>query len=451
MKYPAFKPGRTLKALKTGIYAADLRNGSGFPVSIEETMALRYCDGLHTQAEIMALVCHALGADTTVDWGRFDSVLEYHQEERPARDGSLRAFDAQLSLLKNAWPFYPLREPAIHKAVLTLTHMCNHRCTYCFQGEAHWADDRMDGDVWLDTLEQLHALGLQELTITGGEAILHPVFWRLLERAREMGLYVTLQTNGSLVGETEAERLHSLGVQYIYFSLPSLDEQVYDRVTRSKGDLRPAMQALALLKKQGLYMRVKAVLTPENGEDQDIRSLCRYCNDNGVEEVHLAPFMLTARGEQRHIPTVASLRRIDGLADALQDEYGDSMLISYPGESLYHWEPQHAGRCSGVKTHVDILPNGDVTFCAPIAKHGLFIFGNVRSNSLRDIWYSDAVDAVNHAGEYDATCGDCPKVNACRSGCMLFSYLDSGNLWGADPRCARSCSKLFRSAEEADP
>ena len=65
-------------------------------------------------------------------------------------------------------------------AYCELTYRCNWRCVFCYNPRHH---DRRNLDTaeWVDVLDEVHALGVLIVTLTGGEPMAHPGF---LEIAR---------------------------------------------------------------------------------------------------------------------------------------------------------------------------------------------------------------------------------------------------------------------------
>lgn len=83
------------------------------------------------------------------------------------------------------------------------------------------------------------------LHLTGGESLLHPAFWDVLEHARGEGFGLSVLTNGTLVDTPKAERLASLGVESVQVSVegPPL---IHDAI-RGAGSLARTLTGTARL------------------------------------------------------------------------------------------------------------------------------------------------------------------------------------------------------------
>jgi 7-carboxy-7-deazaguanine synthase len=72
---------------------------------------------------------------------------------------------------------------------------CHLRCTYCDSAHAFLAGERMDVE---DVVHRVGDLGARLVEITGGEPLLQPAVYPLMQRLLEGGREVMLETSGSI-------------------------------------------------------------------------------------------------------------------------------------------------------------------------------------------------------------------------------------------------------------
>jgi len=382
--------------------------GTHYSANDTETEALRLCDGAHCMEEIEEQ-CRKNQSDFVMDWRKFSAVLDW-QNVRSDPDTTapqLRTFDRQRALRLAApspWPWHKDRKPYISSATFVLTQVCNHQCAYCQKRGGCREGERLSGEVWLDTFDQLLELGLQRLIVCGGEPALHPVFWPLMKRTLQSGVSVVLQTNGTLWQSDEIDRLAVLGLDDVCFELPSLDSTIYDKLTRSVGDLSKALRNLARFHDRGMYLQVKTVLIPGYVDLKDISALIHYCYHLGVNQILLAPYAFPPEMKE-------DLEQIFALADLASEEQ-PGFVIPYPGSLAHPFDASDSpGRCREVQESLVFLPDGGITFCESLAlTTGQYIFGNMQTDRIRDLWYSNRVDASNGIGEHQPFCPFCTHV-----------------------------------------
>ena len=157
-------------------------------------------------------------------------------------------------------------------ASFELTYSCNINCNICYQ----FLPDRNE----LTTLEvknildQLADAGCLYLSFTGGEPLLRKDLWEIAEYAKEKTFALTLQTNGTLLGLHEADRIKKLNFFEVHISVLGADDSTHDRITRTKGSFRKAINAAELLIERGITVVFKTTVMKENfAEYKDIWKL----------------------------------------------------------------------------------------------------------------------------------------------------------------------------------
>lgn len=115
---------------------------------------------------------------------------------------------------------------------LRLGTRCNFNCRYCLLG--HEKRSTRSLDALEADLRHGRRLGLECLSLTGGEPSLHPHLLHIVRRARALGYRrVILVTNASLLGAgRNLERLLAAGVDAVGFSFDAPDPAVSRRLWR---------------------------------------------------------------------------------------------------------------------------------------------------------------------------------------------------------------------------
>jgi len=157
----------------------------------------------------------------------------------------------------------PLTRPAsIH---LRLTDRCNFRCQHCdcWKLPREHVQHELDTAAWRDVLAQLRRwIGPCAVHLTGGEVLLRPDLLPIVERARQLGLQVQINTNGSLLDEDLARRLLLAEVGIIMVSLYGVRAETHEQLQGVEGcfpTVRGNLERLAQLRRQlGASTQVRA-------------------------------------------------------------------------------------------------------------------------------------------------------------------------------------------------
>src|SRR5216683_1435682 len=113
---------------------------------------------------------------------------------------------------------------------LDVTYRCNERCEHCYLD--HTGDGEMTTAEIKTVLDQLAAAGVFFLAISGGEPLVRPDCFEIIEYARALGFNVKLKTNAVLIREKQARRLRELNVEQIQISLYSHREEIHDGISK---------------------------------------------------------------------------------------------------------------------------------------------------------------------------------------------------------------------------
>ena len=112
-------------------------------------------------------------------------------------------------------PFYKaVWEKAFAEAIpisgtFELTPRCNFNCRMCYvhlpESEIGRHGRELTAKEWIRIATEAKDAGTTWLCITGGEPLMHPEFEIIWKELSQMGLFITLQTNASLVPRERRE------------------------------------------------------------------------------------------------------------------------------------------------------------------------------------------------------------------------------------------------------
>ena len=154
----------------------------------------------------------------------------------------------------------------LYSCHLDLTYRCNQKCLHCYNPNAlerrigaPSVSDELSTDEVTNLFDQLAALGVFRIILSGGEATLRPDLITILQAARQRGFCVELYSNGLGLCETFVEKLSSLGIHKVSLSLYSHDAQLHDQVTGIPGSWVQTVKSFRLLRKQGIQTACKSI------------------------------------------------------------------------------------------------------------------------------------------------------------------------------------------------
>ncbi len=323
-----------------------------------------------------------------------------------------------------------------------LTKRCNLKCDHCYLD----ASELEGGSGDLPTDEALRIAGEiadyapgAMLILTGGEPLLRPDFYDIAKKATEGGLSVVLGTNGTLIDDSVAGKLRDCGVQGVGISLDSIFPESHDQFRGLQGAWEKTVAAIDALKKQAIDFQIQFTVTRKNYDE--IPELIELASKKGARAANVFFLVCTGRGQEMTDITPEQYEKmLNYLADA-EGAYSGKMMVR--ARCAPHFlrvvqqkapdSPVMKGATSGCIAgtgYFRITPEGDVTPC-PYMPGAV---GNIRKQSLREIWESSGVFQALRNPMYNGKCADCKYSEVC-GGCRARALSASGDMMGEDPWC----------------
>jgi radical SAM protein with 4Fe4S-binding SPASM domain len=304
------------------------------------------------------------------------------------------------------------RQP--ESVLFELTYGCNLRCLHCYNPTHRALPQELTTGEILSILEQLAAMGVVELHVSGGEPFTRPDAQEIYAEAKRRGLLLHLLSNATLITPTVAERLRQLDIDGITVSIYGASQAVYETVTGVPGSYRRFRDGLACLAASGLAVIVRMpVMTANAAEVQAARTLVE---DSGFKFQY----------------SVDIIPKVDGDCTPLQHRLTPTEKIRIDGSMGRH--SRHAGidacprdasfiSCSCGRNRFAITPYGEMNLCAafPIPKYDL------RRGTVREGWevLKQTVDRATPSERYE--CPRCDVRTRCRQG-RSDAWLETGDM-----------------------
>ncbi|MDP8255336.1 MAG: radical SAM/SPASM domain-containing protein [Candidatus Alcyoniella australis] len=145
---------------------------------------------------------------------------------------------------------------------LSVTDRCNSNCSYCVYrklGTERHPDPQLE--PLFDLIDQLAQCGARRINLFGGEPLLREDLREIIAHIRGRGIGVGVNTNGILA----PQRIEALrAADFVCLSLDALGP-ANDRA-RGPRAFEHALQAIGLMRSNGIFFYVNALVTNENIE-----------------------------------------------------------------------------------------------------------------------------------------------------------------------------------------
>lgn len=327
-------------------------------------------------------------------------------------------------------------------ATIELTQRCNIRCRHCYNFDRDRPRDacaerpELSTPEILQAITDLHQAGCLFLSLTGGEALLHPDLFTFMDHAGGLNMAVQLLTNGLLLrpgmAAELASRKHLLGVSV---SLYGATAEVHDDITQVSGSFARTWAGAQLMRDKGVAVRVKFIVMRQNAHEA--------AQMMASAEARGFPFSLDLTVTARHDGSRGSLDTRVGL-DQLEDLYRGALR---PLVRLGPPRPVTSAEfsCNCARGNCAITAQGDVLPCISVP----WVAGNIRDQPFAAIWADSPVfQRIRGLTLDDYTqCAPCPHKSYCtRERGAAVTY--SGSYTGTDPLVCARAELVHRLSDE---
>lgn len=152
-----------------------------------------------------------------------------------------------------------------------LTPVCNMDCKMCYVRLSRQDQEKIaplaNAERWLKLAEEARNAGMLYLLLTGGEPFLYPQIRQIMEGLHQMGLLISVNSNGTMIGEDTVAWLKNCPPVRINISLYGASDETYARLCGNPIGFTQTLNAIHLLKEAGISVKLNCSLTPYNAKD----------------------------------------------------------------------------------------------------------------------------------------------------------------------------------------
>jgi len=342
--------------------------------------------------------------------------------------------------------------------VWNVTRRCNLRCVHCYaQADMTAAPRELNHAEGLALLNDLRQFGVPVVLFSGGEPLLRPDLFGLIEQTVALGMRAVISTNGTLITSEVARRLKDLGLSYVGISLDGL-EATHDRFRGKKGAFRAVLAGVRHLQEAGIKVGLRFTLN--RGNFKEVPAIFDLVEIHDIPRICFYHLVYTGRGRElqnqalTHKETretldliLARTRRLFDKGRAVEvltvDNHADGPYIYL---KLLQEDPKRAAQVLELLQMNEGNNSGRGIGCVSwdgevhadqFWRH--YSFGNVRERPFSDIWtdLSDPLMAKLKDKKRYVTgrCAVCRWLSVCAGNFRVRAEALTGDLWAPDPAC----------------
>ena len=156
-----------------------------------------------------------------------------------------------------------LTTPRCNRARLDTGPLCNYDCEFCYYRKI--LDQKTPWEVVKERIDYLHAYGITEVDLSGGESSMSPDWFKILDYCNERFTSIScLSHGGTFANMNHLRKSKEHGLKEILFSLHGPTEETHDAITNRPGSFKKIIKAINNAKELGMIVRTNCTVYYRN-------------------------------------------------------------------------------------------------------------------------------------------------------------------------------------------
>lgn len=226
-----------------------------------------------------------------------------------------------------------------------ITEQCNENCVYCFRSPS--SVNRFSEQEHFEILDKIIRFGTEQITWSGGEALLVPHAVRLIQYAHGKGIYNKITTNGKLLTQEKIDALKGY-VDLVALSIDSLNDDTNRVLGRGAEHRKTVLQRIRHLTDAGIRVDINTVVVKQNIDE--LNEMADFFRENPISGKWKLMTFFPVR--EKALANKAALQ----IPDALFLERVNQIVRDYSDVNImYMMNDQIQQQYPGVRANGDLL------------------------------------------------------------------------------------------------
>ena len=317
------------------------------------------------------------------------------------------------------------------------TNACNLKCEHCYQDADFSTDKELTTEEGMKLIDEIARAGFKIMIFSGGEPLMRPDIFDLVQHAASVGLRPVFGSNGTLITKEVARKLKDCGACAMGISVDSLDPAKHDMFRGLPHAHELTMQGIENCKEVGLPFQLHTTVVGWNRDE--ITQITDFAQEIGAVGHYI--FFLIPVGRGKLIKeTALEVKENEELLRAIMRKQGEVSIDVKPTcapqftrvAQQLGIESRFSRGCLAGLTYCVVGSEGLVRPCAYMEETA----GDVRKQSFDEIWKTSPIFTKLRTQAYSGACNTCDYKAGC-GGCRArAAYYHDGDIMAQDDYCA---------------
>jgi len=354
--------------------------------------------------------------------------------------------------------------PKVNEVSIEVCHECSLNCIMCSSSAAYPepVPNRLTLQEIKTILHDAKQIGAKYFSISGGEPLQRKDFNNILAYSLLYGYRVLLYTTGIIRNSDELRTVDDLFLRKLslintvaIFDIQSHDPRTHDHIMQVPGSHDMSVDVIKRAIKMDIDVETHFV--PQKDNWKQIEDYVYWLDELGVKKTSFLRLVPQGRAAENDVMiTKQQFKRIQEVFYELLNNRNDLKIkirLGHPIDFQFLIDDKKpVNACRGGNDAPLITPWGSVHTCPAWKQLEHYSAGNVRHQSLKDIWENSPMYRtfrwfIHEKGylnmDKDSKCHNCEFFHGCKGKCVaqrLIAYsdgrpLEEAILLGTDPMC----------------
>ena len=307
---------------------------------------------------------------------------------------------------------------------IEIASACNEKCVHCYIPNKY-KTKLIEPALFYKIVKEARETTAINVTLSGGEPLLHPNFVDFLDKCKELDLSVNVLSNLTLMTDDIYSVMINNPLLSVQTSIYSMNADVHDSITQLKGSFDKTIAATLKLIAAGIPVQISCPIMKQNKDT--FFDVVKWADLNKVSVVTEYVIFASYDHSNENLVNRLSLEEVEEVfTKQATKEYIDALRKSAKKKLLLKCDD---AICSVCRFYFCISEEGDVFPCVGWKSKKL---GNIRENTIKELWEKsiEIQDLRNIKWKDFPKCAECRNRGYCRVCMMKNSNEDSkGNMF----------------------
>lgn len=302
---------------------------------------------------------------------------------------------------------------------IEIADKCNENCLHCYIPPIY-KNKFMRDNVFYKIIDEGRDMNILNVTLSGGEPLLHPQFIEFLRKCNEKDLSVNVLSNLTLLDDNILVEMKKNKLLSVQTSLYSMDASVHDAITQKPGSFEKTKSAVIRLQAANIPVQISCPIIKQNKDS--FKEVIRWSESRNIA-ISINPVIFAAYDHKN--VNLNNRLNIEEVEKVIDSQLSVEKIAFLKDKAKYKYSQEEESICDICRYSFCVSSKGIAFPCVGWKNMKI---GDVRECSIRDIWEkSPKIKSLRNIKiRHFLKCVSCENKGYCTI-CMMINANENAN------------------------